>query len=296
MARRRPRTLLLILLSVLFPALLLLAGLQVEGDEQAEDRDAILGLLGPRRGETIADVGCGKGTWTFELARAVGPQGRVIAVDIDPDAVATVRARATADGAANVEVIQSVPDDPSLPADTLDAIFLNDVIDWVERRALAGFLAGLRGALKEDGRLVIRDPSGGPDRVISELYRSGFSLVEAKIPLEQTPSRSFSSGWYALKVRRSTVQPAILPRLGKPARYRFRLHLAEELYRSGLLTREAFRARWEAIRDQPGAYDPRVDEARDLVQAAEAVGVLDAEESAAIVGDLEPEAPPKRSE
>ena len=77
----------------------------------------------------------------------MGSEGRVYAVDIDPDAVAAARRRIDEEGVENVEVKVSLPDDPGLPADRLDAIFLNDVIDWVERSALAGFLAGLREAI-----------------------------------------------------------------------------------------------------------------------------------------------------
>jgi len=255
----------------------------VSAEERADDREAILALLAPRRGEHVADVGCGLGTWSVALAKAVGSGGMVYAVDIDPDAVAAAKRRIAEEGVENVQVNVSLPDDPGLPADSLDAIFLNDVIDWVERSALAGFLAGLREALKSDGRLVIRDPSGGPDRVIAELYRAGFSLVEAKIPLERAPSRSFGTGWYALKVRRAEVQPSILPRLGRPTRYRVRLQLAEELFRMGLLTRKELRAKWEAVRDRPGPFDPAVDEARDLVAAARALEVLTEEEAAQVL-------------
>ena len=268
------------------PVLLLLAVLLapvVCAEEGLDDREAILALLAPRRGESVADVGCGLGTWSVALAKAVGSEGQVYAVDIDPNAVAAVRQRIEKDGVTNIDVKVSLPDDPGLPPDSVDAIFLNDVIDWVERSALAGFLAGLRQALKADGRLVIRDPSGGPDRVIAELYRAGFSLVEAKIPLEHAPSRSFGTGWYALKVRRADVQPSILPRLGRPTRYRVRLQLAEELYRMGLLTREELRAKWEAIRDRPGPFDPAVDEARDLVQAARVLDVLTEAEAARVL-------------
>ncbi len=258
----------------LLGALALALAVVAHGDEPDPDTKPVLGLLAARRGETIADVGCGNGTWTFPLARAVGPTGKVYAVDIDPEAIATVRHRVEAEQVENVEVVHSVPDDPRLPAGRLDAIFMNDVIDWVERRALAGFLAGIHEALKPDGRVVIRDPSGGADRIIAELYRAGFALVEAKVPLEEAPARSFATGWYALKLRPARVQPSIFPRLGLPARYRVRLHLAEELFRMGLLTREELRAKWEALRDQPGAFDPSLDEARDLAAAAAAVGVL----------------------
>jgi SAM-dependent methyltransferase len=255
-----------------------LLGLVLAGSSRAQDegdeRDAILALINPRRGEAIADVGCGRGDWTLVLAHALGPTGSVYAVDIDPDAIATVKERVAKEGLENVTARQSVPDDPMLPADSLDAVFLNDVIDWVERRALAGFLAGLRGALKQDGRLIIRDPSGDPDRVISECYRNGFALVEAKIPLPGAPARSFGTSWYALKLRRSHVQHPLLPRLGRPATRRTRLYLAEELYRMGLFTRDELRAKWEALRDAPGNFDPEVDEALDLVQAARGAGVL----------------------
>jgi ubiquinone/menaquinone biosynthesis C-methylase UbiE len=270
------------------PVLLASGFLALSGraEEGADERAAVLALIAARRGESIADVGSGKGTWTFDLAAAVGPQGHVHAVDIDADALEALRAEMTRRGVENVTVIHSVPDDPMLPVGQLDAVFLNNVIDWVERPALAGFLAGIRQALKPDGRLVIRDPSGGPDRVIAECYRNGFALVEAKIPLETAPSRSFSTGWYALKLRRSEVQPPVLPRLGRPARYRFRLHLAEELFRTGLVGRDEFRAKWERIRDLPGGFDPATDDARDLVRAARTLDVVSEAEAEAILGRL----------
>jgi ubiquinone/menaquinone biosynthesis C-methylase UbiE len=253
-----------------------------EGEEDLE-RGGILALIGPRPGEVIADVGCGKGTWTFPLARAVGPHGRIYAVDIDLDKVEVVRARKERERVRNVETVHSLPDDPMLPQDSLDAVFLNDVIDYVERSALAGFLAGIRSALKPAGRLVIRDPNGNPDRVIAECYRAGFTLVEAKIPLLTATTRTFSSTWYALKLRRAEeMQPAILPRLGKPQRYRTRLHLAEELFRAGLLSREELRATWEAIQNAPGEFDPQVDEALDLLAAAQATRVLSPEKADAL--------------
>jgi SAM-dependent methyltransferase len=273
-------------LAYLVPATLLLVALSfaerspAEEDGPAGDDDA-LALIAARAGETIADVGCGTGTWTFPLARAVGAAGRVYAVDIDPRVLDVVRARIEREAVTNVTVVHSVPDDPSLPKDALDVVFLNDVIDYVDRAALAGFLAGIRQALRADGRLVVRDPNGGADRVVAECYRAGFALVEAKIPLPRAPSRSFATGWYALKLRKADVQPAILPRLGRPARHRTRLHLAEELFRAGVLTREQLRAKWEAIRDEPGPFDPAVDEVRDLVRAARAAGVLTEEEAAA---------------
>jgi SAM-dependent methyltransferase len=263
------RRLLLVLVALVLPAARPLAA-EAPSPEAAD----LLRLIGARNGETIADVGCGRGTWTFWLGQAVGPQGRVTAVDIDARVLEAVRERVTKEAWANVDVLQSLPDDPRLAADTYDAVLLNDVIDYVDRGALAGFLAGIRAALKTEGRLVIRDPNGGSDRVIAECHRAGFSLVEAIVPLREAPPGSFAGGWYALKLRRAEPQHAILPRLGQPARHRTRLLLAEELFRAGLIARDELRATWERVRETPGGPDAVADEASDLLRAAEALEVL----------------------
>ncbi len=244
--------------------------------EDAAERDAVLALIAPRPGERIADLGCGTGTWTIPLARAVGSEGRVLAVDIDPRQLARARERIAAESVTNVDVIQSLPDDPMLPRERLDAVFMNDVIDYVERRALAGFLAGVRAALRPTGRLVIRDPNGGVGRVIAEFHRAGFELVEAKVPLREAPQSSFGDSWYALKLRVGDgPRPSLLPRLGRPSARTTRLLLVEELYRRGLLERAELRAAWEAIESAPPSAAPEREDATDLVVAAEALGALD---------------------
>lgn len=260
--------------------LLAVAGLwhapDTRADDENEERQSVLALIGARAGEVIADVGCGNGRWTLDLARAVGEHGRIYAQDIDPRKILAVETLKRKEGLKNVEVIHALPDNPMLPKDALDAIFINDVINYVDRAAQAGFLDGIRRALKPAGRLIIRDPKGNPDRVISECYRAGFILVEARIPLGKEPIRNHGGGWYALKLRRAeNTQPAILPRQSEPQRHRTRLHLAEELFRAGLFTREEFGATWEAIQNEPGSFDPAVDENLDLIRAAEAIGVMD---------------------
>lgn len=284
--RRRPWAAVTLAIALGGLALLHAATGRAEDDPSAAkdpDRESIFELIAPRAGEVIADVGCGKGTWTFPLARAVGEHGRVMAVDIDRKKTLSVRKRIEREGVKNVEVIHSRPDDPMLATDSLDAVFVNDVIDHVDRSALAGFLAGIRSALKPSGRLIIRDPNGGPGRVIAECYRHGFTLIEAKVPLENMPRRSFTSGWYALKLQRADrMPPALLPRQGKPDRRLTRLHLAEELFRRGVLTREELRSTWERIENAPGDLDPDVEERLDLIAAAESVGAVSAETAATL--------------
>ena len=253
-------------------------------EDRPQEADDVLALIGARAGEAIADVGCGRGTWTFMLAQAVGERGRVHAVDIDARVLEAVSARVEREKLGNVKVVHSSPDDPRLPKDALDVVFLNDVIDYVERPALAGFLAGIREALKADGRLVIRDPNGSPDRVIAECHRAGFALVEAIVPLRNAPVRTFAGGWYALKLRRAEPQAAVLPRLGEPTRHRTRVLLAEELFRLGVLTREELRGVWDALRTQDDGEGGPAAEARDLIQAGEALGLFGAEQAQALRG------------
>ena len=69
--------------------------------------EALLGLASARPGERVLDVGCGCGVTTLELARAVGPAGRVAALDISGPMLDEGRARAGAAGVANVDWVQA---------------------------------------------------------------------------------------------------------------------------------------------------------------------------------------------
>lgn len=68
---------------------------------------ALLALAAPRAGERVLDVGCGCGTLTLELARALGPAGRVTALDISAPMLAEGQARAAAAGIAHVDWLQA---------------------------------------------------------------------------------------------------------------------------------------------------------------------------------------------
>jgi SAM-dependent methyltransferase len=71
--------------------------------------EALLTFAAPRPGERVLDVGCGCGAPTLEFARAVGPSGRVAALDISGPMLAEGEARARAAGIANVEWRQADP-------------------------------------------------------------------------------------------------------------------------------------------------------------------------------------------
>jgi SAM-dependent methyltransferase len=71
--------------------------------------DALVAFAAPRAGERVLDVGCGCGATTLDFARAVGPAGRVAALDISGPMLAEGRSRAKAAGLANVDWRQVDP-------------------------------------------------------------------------------------------------------------------------------------------------------------------------------------------
>ena len=71
--------------------------------------EALLAFAAPRAGERVLDVGCGCGATTLEFARAVGPLGRVAALDISAPMLAEGQRRAEAAGITNVDWRQADP-------------------------------------------------------------------------------------------------------------------------------------------------------------------------------------------
>jgi len=116
---------------------------------------AVLTALEAGPGSRVADIGAGGGYFTTRLATAVGPEGRVFAVDIVPATLDRLRHSVEGEGLRNVELVLGETDDPRLPYGTLDgALIVNAYHEMVEHQSI---LAGIRRALRPGGRLVILD-------------------------------------------------------------------------------------------------------------------------------------------
>jgi precorrin-6B methylase 2 len=107
-------------------------------------------------GAHVADVGAGDGFLTVRLSSAVGPGGRVYAVDIDEKVLNGLRRRLDDADVANVDVVVGGEDDPHLPADSLDAAFI--VNAYHEMPGGVAVLQRVLSALKPGGRLVLCEP------------------------------------------------------------------------------------------------------------------------------------------
>src|SRR5262245_36607970 len=97
--------------------------------------DAVIRALAVQPGNQVADLGAGGGYFTFRLADAVGPTGKVYAVDVDKGHLDYIARRAQEQGYTNVETILAKYDDPLLPEGKVDLIVTANVYQHPENRA-----------------------------------------------------------------------------------------------------------------------------------------------------------------
>ncbi|HEX2229493.1 MAG TPA: methyltransferase domain-containing protein [Candidatus Binatia bacterium] len=147
----------------------------------------VVHALGLKPGEVIADIGAGSGYFTFHLARHVGPEGKVYAVDVSPDMIRHINRRIRDAKAYNVVSVLAEPDDPLLPEQSVNRFFICDVWHHVENQTK--YLSVMKKMLKEDGEIIMIDfhkadiPVGPPpqmkiarEHVIKQMESNGFRL------------------------------------------------------------------------------------------------------------------------
>jgi ubiquinone/menaquinone biosynthesis C-methylase UbiE len=123
--------------------------------------DEVVRALGLKNGDVVADIGAGTGYFSRRFARAVGPNGKVYAVDIDAEILDYLKQQAEKEHLANIETVVSTPEDPMLPAGSVDLAFFCDVVHHIQNRA--AFYRKVAQGLKAHGRMVIIDfVPGGP--------------------------------------------------------------------------------------------------------------------------------------
>lgn len=135
-----------------------------------EDRAAVMALLPLEPGMNVADVGCGIGWFSFELARAVGSEGLVFAVDLEPRYL-EVLAERMGDPAyphpGNLRPVQGSEDRLPLEPASVDLAFLSH-LDFHLVRPLApahhvDLLRSVGQALTPDGRVAVLQWLGARD-------------------------------------------------------------------------------------------------------------------------------------
>src|SRR6059058_1533246 len=127
--------------------------------EDARDRvgeaEQVMELAGVKAGMSVADVGAGEGYYTVRLAPVVGAKGRVLSEDIQPEVRDALSDRVQRERLDNVAVKLGTPDDPMLPAQSFDRIFL--VHMYHEVQSPYAFLWHAREGLKPGGEMILVD-------------------------------------------------------------------------------------------------------------------------------------------
>ncbi|MBU1076716.1 MAG: class I SAM-dependent methyltransferase [Spirochaetes bacterium] len=149
----------------------------------------IINEIGIRKGQMIADIGCGTGFFTVPLARAVGNNGKVIVIDIDPVMLKKAEETVSKEKLKNVEILLSQENSFPIPENSIDIVFTATV--YHELNEPGQFLKEALKVLKGSGQMIILDwdkieeEQGPPfdhrkdaETVLTELRNSGFTILK----------------------------------------------------------------------------------------------------------------------
>jgi ubiquinone/menaquinone biosynthesis C-methylase UbiE len=149
----------------------------------------VLAALNLSPGEVIADIGAGSGYFTFSLARHVSERGTIYAVDVSPDMILHINRRIRDLKVSNVVSILADPDDPLLPAASVNRFFFCDSWHHIENQTK--YLSLMKRLLKPKGEIVVIDfhkkelPVGPPlqmriarEDLITQMEENGFRLAK----------------------------------------------------------------------------------------------------------------------
>ncbi|MBW3561112.1 MAG: class I SAM-dependent methyltransferase [Actinobacteria bacterium] len=147
--------------------------------------DRVLGVVDVDEGEKIADLGAGAGYFTYRLARAVGREGTVYAVDTDPDMVEHIRDRADRKGYRQIQVVHADGDAPQLPEKVDVVLTVNAFHHLPDDRV--GFFTKLIESISPGGRLAVIEArprwflfghATEPEEIRRVLQRAGYVELE----------------------------------------------------------------------------------------------------------------------
>ena len=137
----------------------------------------IVGHLGLAPAMKVLDAGCGPGRLTLPIAKEVGPQGEVVAVDIQDEMLSRVREKVKAACLQNVQYLQAKLGDGKIPQATFDWALLVTVLGEIPDQVAA--LKEVYNALKPGGILSVTEVIFDPhfqrrDAVLQAAHTAGF--------------------------------------------------------------------------------------------------------------------------
>ena len=146
---------------------------------QEENPQEMLDQLKLKDGMVVCDLGSGDGYHTLQMAPKVGPSGKVVAVDIQPQMLQELSRRMAANKIGNIDTILGDLWDPKLQAESIDLVLMVDV--YHEFSHPVQMLSAIRKALKPTGRiaLVVIRPEHTMSKVqiLKEYKDNGFRVA-----------------------------------------------------------------------------------------------------------------------
>lgn len=154
----------------------------IRDDREQEERCSLmLANLGVTPGMTVCDMGCGNGFYALQLAKMVGPEGRVLGVDIQPQMLTYLKRRAAKQKIENVEPILGTLIDPKLPDGEVDLILMVDV--YHEFSHPEYMLKAMRKSLSPNGVIALLEyRAEDPNVPIKRLHKMSRAQIMKEFP------------------------------------------------------------------------------------------------------------------
>jgi ubiquinone/menaquinone biosynthesis C-methylase UbiE len=142
-----------VLLSLIL--ILTLTGCASEEPTYSNDVLWLIDALELNEDSIVADIGAGNGQQAIEIARYIGPEGRVFATELGEETLETLRNRIDRRNVQNITTIKGDPAKTNLPAECCDAVYMRRVYHHVAQPDSMNL--SLFKTLKPGGRLAILD-------------------------------------------------------------------------------------------------------------------------------------------
>ncbi|UOQ72053.1 class I SAM-dependent methyltransferase [Hymenobacter cellulosilyticus] len=128
--------------------------LERSGREQEEGTDVLLKALRLKPTDVVADIGAGTGYFSFRMSALV-PQGKVLAVDIQPEMITYLQDNKERNNAPNVEPVLGTVQNPNLPANSVDLALIVDAYHEFDHPR--EMMRAIKSALKPNGRVALAE-------------------------------------------------------------------------------------------------------------------------------------------
>lgn len=156
----------------------------------------IIDILSVLPGQTVAEIGIGGGQFALQLAKTIGNNGHLFAIDNNPDFLNLLGVSATQQGLHNITTLLTDGTAPTLPKQSLDLIFTSNAYHDLSERIK--YFRNMRDTLKPGGQVAIIDHNGSgfinfyklfghyvtKDIITKEMQQAGF---HTSLEIETTP-------------------------------------------------------------------------------------------------------------